>query len=144
METVVVSTPQSSQQKSLIKTAPAAQAADARERRTNNSSYQIFSDERYVFKISHTLETLYRYRYDSVTGEVNEKVVFKRVRHDQLENALKNQWAIKMGIVILSGNIEYTLYQLLNRQGYVLCASNLYDIHDISIAEKIYYIFEKE
>jgi len=144
METVVVSTPQSSQQKKLTQIAPTTQATDTCKRQTGSLLYQIWEDEQYIFKVSSTLGTLYRCRKDSAPGEEYEKVMFKRVRHNRLENALKHQRAQKMGTVMLPNNMKYDMYQFPAQWGYMFCASNACGTHDAPIAETIYYFFEKD
>ena len=110
-----------------------------------NSVHQIFSDTQYVFKVSSTLRKLYRYKYDSVTGEVNEISIFKRVRRSEFQTTgLKSQK--RKGHYQSFGNVIYEIYDIYNRltltkRGYMLSARC--ELYNETTPEKLFYVKEK-
>lgn len=71
------------------------------------SDYQIFSNDKYIYKISPTYSELYRYESDS-SNKVIETVVFKRVA------SIKYSSESRLGRSEKIEGITYQVYKCLN------------------------------
>lgn len=113
-----------------------------------NTLHQIFSDAKYLFKVSSTLEKLYRYSYNTVTNTVTEVVVFKRVRKgnfafNRLSKAIPHS---KEGISKPLFNKIYDVELLLEGKtpcGYRLSPRIVYGYNQFEPSERMYFAFEK-
>lgn len=108
--------------------------------------HQIFSDSRYIFKVSSTLGKLYRYRFNPDLGEIDEIAVFKRVRQGEREMVGLKQigYKRKTGTATLFEGNRYDVYVLQSDKyfrGYMLYARNCCE--GSSTPKRIYFAYEK-
>lgn len=83
---------------------------------TKENTYQIFSNNRYILKLSYTCETLYRYEIISGTNFVRRPIVFKRIFFmNEADFELKRIHGIREWF----GDITYAVY-LFARNGKVV------------------------
>lgn len=142
-------TPQRSQQSSLLKSAAVDESTDTRKLVKGNTLNQIFSDEKYIFSVSSTLERLYRYRYDPRTNEVIEIRIYKRVRagDPDVMNLGNLRHSLRNGTRKPFGGARYDVYALiLNNRicGYMLYARTTYGSGRGVSSERMYYAFERK
>ncbi len=132
----------------MIKSAPVNEKTDARKLVKGNTLHQILSNSQYIFSVSSTLEKLYRYRFDPLTNEVVEILVFKRVRNGDpeivnLRNISPKQ---RKGTLTPFGGKLYDVYGLSSGgyiRGYMLYARTTYSYGQEAVSERMYYSFEK-
>ena len=142
--------PQRNQQSALLKSAAVDESADTRKLVKGNTLNQIFSDEKYIFSVSSTLERLYRYRYDPRTNEVIEIRTCKRVKSGdpQMMNLRKMRHVPCKGAQMPFCGVLYDIYILLINgryvYGYMLYARNRYEYGREAASERIYYVLEKK
>lgn len=138
-------TPQKSQHPPLIKSAPVDGNKDASKLVKGNTRHQIFSNSKFIFKISSTLEKLYRYEVDPTTNKVIKIVVFSRVKNGNY--AMRNPRNIELNKI--RGTAESykgtRYYVCVNKHfgGYILLARSVSGFDQISSSEIMYYQFEK-
>lgn len=110
-----------------------------------NTRHQIFSNSKFIFKISSTLEKLYRYEVDPTTNKVIKIVVFSRVKNGNY--AMRNPRNIELnkirGTAELYKGTRY--YVCVNKHfgGYILLARSVSGFDQKSSSEIMYYQFEK-
>lgn len=141
-------TPQKSPQSSLTKSAPINGSTDERKLAKGNTLHQIFSNPKYIFSVSSTLEKLYRYRFDPLTSEVVEILVFKRVRNGESEMVSLRSINPKArkGTPTPFNGMLYDVYGLISNgyiRGYMLYARTAYGYEQKAVSERMYYAFKK-
>lgn len=86
--------------------------------------YQIFETDKYIFKVSSTLEKMYLYRYDSGTNEVTEKVVFRQVSSESVFKQFRDRHNKKIeGDSTIYNRIKYKVFVWSSEgamKGYIL------------------------
>lgn len=140
--------PQVNQRGNLIKSVPTGRRTDALPLVKGNTLHQIFQTEQYIFKVSSTLEKLYRYRFDPVVNEVIESVVFKRIRNGDPEFGRLQHLSQRrmLGRQTAFFNKTYAVCELISQKsihGYILYSRTFYDNYQIIETEKLYFSFEK-
>ncbi|MGN8754854.1 hypothetical protein [Blautia sp. HCP3S3_C4] len=113
-----------------------------------NTLHQIFQTEQFIFNVSSTLEKLYRYRFDPVTNEVIEIVVFKRVRNGDPELGRLRLLSPKrrLGTPTAFCDKTYDVYALISQgylRGYMLYSRAFYGDYQTVETERLYFAFEK-
>ena len=113
-----------------------------------NTRYQIFEAEPFIFKVSSTLEKLYRYKFDPATNEVIEIIVFKYVRNSAPEYSQLRQLQqkIRCGNPTVFRNKIYGVYTLVSQKyvrGYMLYSRAVHGNDQIAESQKLYFAFEK-
>lgn len=138
-------TPQRNAQSKLIKSAPTNKTSGVQMLSKGNTLNQIFSNSRYIFKVSSTLERLYRYRFDPLTNEVVEILVFKQVRNEDSKLSFFSSYMPQdsPGISTPFQNTEYQVFPLFEGKkfhGYMISPKEKYGYNQ---AAKLYFKFEK-
>lgn len=113
-----------------------------------STRYQIFETEPFIFKVSSTLEKLYRYKFDPVTNEVIEITVFKYVRNSDPEYAQLRQLQqkIRFGNPTVFRNKIYGVYTLTSQKyvrGYMLYPRTVHGNDQTVESQRLYFTFEK-
>lgn len=114
-----------------------------------NTLHQIFSNDQFIFSVSSTLEKLYRYRYDLITNEVVEILVFKRVKKGdpEMTSLQKIRPMRRLGTATPFGQTRYDVYALPSNKhiyGYILYARTTYSPNQTPSSERMYFAFEKQ
>lgn len=139
--------PQVNQRGNLVKSVPTGRRTEALPLVKGNTLHQVFQTEQFIFKVSSTLEKLYRYRFDPVTNEVIENVVFKRVRKGDSEYGRLRLLSTKR----MSGNSAafcnktYDVYELISQKsgrGYMLCSRAFSGDYQKVKCNGLYFVFE--
>lgn len=110
-----------------------------------NTRHQIFSNSKFIFKISSTLEKLYRYEVDPTTNDVVKIRVYRRVSNgDSAMMNLQNTNLKKIsGTATPYKGTRYKVYSNKHFGGYILLARSVSGFDRISSSEIMYYQFEK-
>lgn len=113
-----------------------------------NELHRILKNEKFIFKVSSTLEKLYRYRIDPDTKKVIEIVVFKRVRNVVPEfERLRCLSPKRMpGTPTAFCGKTYDIYALISKgylSGYMLYSKAIYGDYQTAETERLYFAFEK-
>lgn len=128
------------------------------------SSYQIFSDSKFVFKLTTTYETLTRHEYstDGSTNEVKSTVTYKRVpsgdpqmlKLSKMHHILKrghtesfrgtryDVYALFSGVIYNRNKPQYTGfegYRLIPRTGFTT-----QPIEDYYYTDGMYFVYQKK
>lgn len=135
--------PQVNQRSNLSKSVSVNKKTDNKLLVKGNTLHQIFESSKFVFKISSTLETLYRYDRKNNT----EMVILKRIRNESPKFE-KNRCLKRKK---LSGNTRkfcdkiYDVYELISpekrRVGYMFCSRQFYANHQT--VEEMYFALKK-
>ena len=141
--------PQVNQRGNLVKSVPTGRSTEALPLVKGNTLHQVFQTEQFIFKVSSTLEKLYRYRFDPVTNEVIEIVFCKRVRNGDSEYGRLRLLLPKRrrGNSTAFCDKTYDVYSLSQGgiRGYILYPRAFYgDYQTVEIErEKLYFPVEK-
>ena len=131
-----------------MKSVPVNGDTSTRKLEKGNTLHQIFSDSKYIFSVSSTLEKLYRYKFDPLTNEVVETLVFKRVRNGDPEMLFLRSKSPRM---IQGSSIPFcsTLYDVCkivsdgHLHGYKLRPRTTFGYGQAAAPDDIYFAFEK-
>lgn len=132
-----------------MKSAPVDGDTDARKLEKGNTLHQIFSNSQYIFSVSSALEKLYRYKFDPLTNEVVEILVFKRVRNGDpgMRNLRSKSSRMRQLAPTPCCSTPYDVYKIVSDgylRGYMLYARTTYGYGQATASEKIYFAYEKK
>lgn len=142
--------PQNDKMGNLVKSVPTARTEEVQKLVKGNAKHQIYSTDHYIFSITSSFETLYRYKYHGVKGanEVDEILAFKRVRpaDPQMSALYAKKQTPKNGVPKAYLGVKYDLYSLTDQylRGYMLVPRKKHGIFTESSSDSIYFAFDKK
>ncbi len=109
-----------------------------------NTLHQIFSNPKYIFKVSSTLEKLYIYEVDPTTNDVVKIRVYRRVSNeDSAMMNLQNTNLKKIsGTATPYKGTRYKVYSNKHFSGYIFLDRSVSRVIQTSSSEIICYKFE--